>query len=542
MAAARAAAGATHDVVVVGGGMIGASLALALRRAPALASTQLRVALVEARGPPPDSTDGGRDDTAGGGHNPHEAPPQARTVALAAAARDLVEAIGVWNGSLADRATPLRAMRVWDGAGFGSISFGSEGGGGTAMGALVENAELEKALMRTCMDPATGIDLFAPASVARLEFDDGKQWAGDSQPTTIHLNDGTSLRARLVVGADGPGSRIRSLAGIPYASRDYNQHGVVAAVKTLAAGSAGSGLAGTAAAVDQKDAVGRNGGDDAMSRTTATTAYQRFLPTGPVALLPSLPGYMTVVWSTTPARARALVAADDDAFVAALNGALLKPNGGLPPGTSMASSELGTGAGRWDQLGGGRSAAGMMSTLAHRFGTPWAHYLSNASGSGPPTVPHIASVEPGSRAKFPLKFAHAASYVGPRLALVGDAAHSMHVLAGQGANAGFGDVIGLANTVAEAVGAGHDPGDSMFLERYARARRAENTAMMYGVDALAHLFGTDNPALAVLRSVGMSATNAMAPLKDLLMHQAMGTDQRLAPSRNGGRPRAGHLL
>jgi 2-octaprenylphenol hydroxylase len=191
------------------------------------------------------------------------------------------------------------------------------------------------------------------------------------------------------------------------------------------------------------------------------TARQRFLATGPLGLLPLADGRVSIVWSTTPAEAARLAALDDAAFGAAVT----------------------------------RASDGVLGALA-------------------PTAP---------RARFPLRRFNAASYAATRLVLVGDAAHTVHPLAGQGVNQGFLDVHALAQELGRALGAGEDPGDARPLGRYARARRADNAVMGAALDAIFRTFTAEQAALRTGRRLGLRLVNGAAPLKRLLITRALGT-------------------
>jgi 2-polyprenylphenol 6-hydroxylase len=192
------------------------------------------------------------------------------------------------------------------------------------------------------------------------------------------------------------------------------------------------------------------------------TAWQRFLAEGPIALLPLSDGRVSIVWSTTPERAAELREADDAAFCSAV---------------TVASDGC----------------------------------LGQFLAAGP-------------RAAFPLRMRHAPVYSRARYVLVGDAAHAVHPLAGQGVNLGFLDAAALAQTLAEGFAAGRDPGDPALLRRYERWRKPENFLAMAAFDGINRLFSNDNPALGTLRRAGFAAVDRLAPLKGLFIRRAMGLE------------------
>jgi len=395
---------AHHDVVIVGGGIVGATLACAL------AEQGLEVALVEARGAPPPPP-GPRFD--------------ARVSALTRASERLLQALGAWQAIAPARIGPFREMHVWDAAGVGEIHFDSAEIGEPLLGHIVENSVLQRSL-ETRLASDERVSWHRPATVAGLAVaDDGVAVelaaAGEGHP-------GGPLSARLVVGADGSESRVRALAGIGAGVRDYRQKAVVAVVRS--------------------------------ARAHGETAWQRFLPEGPLALLPLPANHSAVVWSTTPERARAL--------------------GEMPP---------------------------------ERF----ARELEQAFES------RLGAIElAGHRAAFPLRRLHAERYVAERVALVGDAAHTIHPLAGQGVNLGLLDAGALAEVVADARDRGRDFARPLTLRRYERWRRGHNLAMQAVMDSFHLLFANRFPPARAVRNLGLAATDRVEPLKRLIMRHASG--------------------
>ncbi len=190
------------------------------------------------------------------------------------------------------------------------------------------------------------------------------------------------------------------------------------------------------------------------------TAWQRFMNDGPLAFLPLRNGYSSIVWSTTPEHVQQLLQLSDVEFRLALTDA-----------------------------------------------------FSNTLGS---------VIENGPRARFPLRYFVTENYIKPRLALVGDAAHTMHPLAGQGVNVGIQDVVALTNILTDAVSQQKDPGATLTLRRYERSRRAENAPMLATVNAFQRLFGSHDPGLTWARNNGMKLTQNIPMLKNQIMRQAMG--------------------
>ena len=386
-----------YDLVIAGGGMVGAALACAL------AGCGLRIAVVEARPPrrqwPEDSID-------------------QRVSAISVASERIFRGLGAWEAMVARGVSPFLEMRVWDAGGSGAIHFDSADLGVARLGHIIENRVIQTALLERL--EAGGVELICPAVIERFRR--------GTEGLRLYLEDGAELRTALLVGADGAASRVRELAGIGTRGWSYEQQAVVAWVRTR--------------------------------QSHEHTAWQRFLPEGPLAFLPLRDGRSSIVWSTTPARAEALLAMDETDFCAALGEA-----------------------------------------FEHRLGQV---------------------LEAGPRAAFPLRLQHARRYVGERLVLVGDAAHTIHPLAGQGVNLGLLDAAALAEVIRDRLQRGRDFAATAALRRYERWRKGDNLLTMAVMDGFQRLFGTDFPPLRLARNAGLTAVDRAQPLKNLFMRHAMG--------------------
>lgn len=385
------------DVAIVGAGMVGAALAALLVR------SGLNIMVIEA----------GSIEVMPRRRN------EGRVSALNAAAERILAAAGAWQAILADGACPYREMHVWDAVGAGSIHFDSADIGEARLGYIVDNQSVVDALIAR-LRGATGLRLRPQARVSALS-----QLADE---VFLDLDDGSRISARLVVGADGAGSHVRRLSGLEVLTHDYEQRAIVASVTT--------------------------------ELPHHRTAWQRFLPTGPLAFLPLADGRCSIVWSTSVAHAEALLAMDEQSF-------------------------------------------------RQELGAAFDHRLGLITACGP-------------RAAFPLRRQHATRYVAPRVALVGDAAHVVHPLAGQGANLGFLDAAALAEVVTDAAARSADIGSSRVLRRYERWRKGDNLATMWAMDGFKRLFSSPVPALRVARSAGLGLTDALTPVKHVLVRRAMG--------------------
>ncbi|MEW5757676.1 MAG: UbiH/UbiF/VisC/COQ6 family ubiquinone biosynthesis hydroxylase [Pseudomonadota bacterium] len=387
-----------HDLIIVGGGMVGATLACEL------AQQDFDVALIETRAP----------DCSW---------PQAefdiRTSAITRASQHMFEHIGAWDGMAARRICPYREMRVWDATGSGAIHFDSAEIGEPDLGHIIENAVIQAALWeRTAAIP--GITRYCPALPQTLLL--------AQEGATLALQDGTRLAARLIVGADGGQSWTREQAGLPTYGWSYQQHAVVAVVRTQ---------------FDHQE-----------------TAWQRFNAEGPLAFLPLAEKTFGIVWSTAPEHAEQLVAMDKAAFLKEL-------------------------------------------------------HLSFGDALG-------RMLEVGARAAYPLRLSHTLRYTATRLALVGDAAHSIHPLAGQGVNLGLSDARALIQTLRDARAKQQDLGHALVLRRYERARKADNLLMLTVMDGFKRLFSNDQPILKSARNLGLNLTDRLTPVKNTVMRQALG--------------------
>ncbi|MGB0722728.1 MAG: UbiH/UbiF/VisC/COQ6 family ubiquinone biosynthesis hydroxylase [Gammaproteobacteria bacterium] len=393
------------DVTIAGGGMVGSALACAL------AQGGLRVALVEGHVPPELDRD---------------APADLRVSALSPASRRMFERIGAWQAMVERRVTPYEAMEVWDAGGAGLIHFDSAELGEPTLGHIIENRVVQLALLERAK-ALPDVRLYTPCRVAGFDNADDH--------SVVRLDDGSAHRTAVLVAADGRDSQLRQWAGIGTRGWEYDQHAVVTTV--------------------------------ACEHGHGNTAWQRFLPGGPLAFLPLWDGRCSIVWSTSPEHARELLDLPDETFRIELARA-----------------------------------------FDHRLG---------------------AVLEVGKRAAFPLRYMHADRYVAGRTVLVGDAAHGVHPLAGQGVNLGLLDVASLAEVMLHARARGADIGDPRVLARYARSRRGHNMAMGLAFDGFKRLFGSQQVPMRIARNIGMGMAGRFAPARQRFMRAAMGLDGDLPP-------------
>ncbi|UAW98850.1 FAD-dependent monooxygenase [Halopseudomonas nanhaiensis] len=393
------------DVIVVGAGMVGATLARALADLP------LRIALVDAMPLPGPA----RTVTTGSGYD-------ARVSAISAASEHIFANLGVWQRLPAAGRSPYRFMRVWDAEGTGEIGFDADALGELRLGHVVENHLIQDALLESLAE--IGVRLFGEQRVEGL-VQEPDSWR-------LLLEGGNYLQAPLVVAADGAKSKLRELAGFAMREWDYLHNAIVTTVQT--------------------------------ERPHQATAWQRFMPTGPLALLPlndrNQAHYCSIVWSVVPEHAGRIMALDDAAFLRELEEAF--------------ESRLG----------------------------------------------RILAAD--QRHRIPLRQRHARRYAMPGLVLIGDAAHSIHPLAGQGVNLGLLDAAELFDVVRAALQRGEGIGALSVLQRYERRRMGANLGMMAAMEGFERLFHANALPLRWIRNTGMRLLDGQSLLKGGIMRRAMG--------------------
>ncbi|KAJ2471437.1 putative ubiquinone biosynthesis monooxygenase, partial [Coemansia sp. RSA 2320] len=422
---ARAPGAELYDVVIVGGGPAGCVLAGALGSSASLAGA--RIALI----------DPGRLDDAR-----HWEPPgdtyHARTLQITASNKRYLDSLGMWGQCFADRIQPCSRAVVTDALGHGKLDLAAAAAGEGHVAYMIETKNLVGGLLRAIHRNAGRVDVFERAKVASVEATEPAPPNGSATATewpVVTLSTKHRLRARLLVGADGGSSLVRKHARIGAYGSNYGQSGLVATL---------------------------------CLEHLNQTAFQRFLPTGPIALLPFPGGFANLVWSLDADRAQLLKTAPEDAFACLVNAAFCLS----PPEMEHLYGLVRAGA----------SADDIKADAAWRLQV----YARNNDGASSWLPPAAAATSPRSRMSFPLRMRMVDRLVADRVALVGDAGHVLHPLAGQGLNMGLEDVQSLAAVLEHAALSGEDFGTLAVLNRYNKQRYMRNLAMQGVVDKVWH--------------------------------------------------------
>lgn len=397
------------DIIIIGCGLVGAVMALSIK------DSNLRVAIADRQ-------------AFDRSQAPFLARPttfDARVSALTVRSQQILQDLEVQEKVEQIRFSPYTDMQVWDGEGTGSIHFSAASLGQAHLGCIVENSVLLAALHEE-LERAQNLTQLIPCTIESIEK--------ANQGMILRSVEGNQYSTRLLIGADGANSRVRELMQFPTREWDYQHTAVVTTVETEA--------------------------------PHQQTAWQRFMATGPLALLPlrqqagDQQRYCSIVWSLVPEQAEAVMDLDDEAFCRHLGNA-----------------------------------------FEHRLGEiKWTD----------------------RRFQLPLRQRHATSYYQDGVALIGDAAHTIHPLAGQGVNLGLLDATELAAQLNRGVAAGREVDDARILARYQRARKGHNLGMMWMMEGFKHLFAEQAPPVQWLRNAGLDAVDGLGLLKNELARRAMG--------------------
>ncbi len=397
------------DVVIVGGGMVGAAVACGL------GGSSLKVAVIEQQMPEPFSS---------------EQPHDLRVSALSIASRKILEAVGAWQGVIDRRSCPFRRMRVWETT--GDTEFSSNDINYSELGHIVENRVTQLALLERLQE-FSNIELLCPVQIKKMEYSENL--------SELQLEDGRCLTARVLVAADGGQSKVRQTVGLGVTSWDYQQQAMVLYIET--------------------------------ENPQQDITWQRFVPTGPQAFLPLTGSYGSIVWYNSADEVRRLKKLDKEQLKQELQNSFPKC------------------------LGPVKAILGVAS--------------------------------------FPLKRQHAQKYVKTGVVLVGDAAHMINPLAGQGVNIGLLDAAALVQVLLEANAKNQDIAKLSILKRYEKMRRFENLKMMTVMDAFYRIFSNEILPLKLVRNLGLGLAERVKPAKNKVMRMAMGLDGELPKLAKGQR-------
>jgi len=403
------------DILIVGAGMVGLTLALAIRK-----TTRLTVAIA-------DKTP----------LSPITEAPSVRVSAINMASQQIFEQLGAWSNIVEQRLQPYQHMHVWDKAGYGKLSFStddiSDASEVEQLGWIIENSVIRSALWNKAQQDS-GITFFTEENITNIGVGDTEVFASFATQMPI--------TAKLVVGADGANSWVRKQMDMPITFRDYDHHAIVATVQ--------------------------------CEQGHQNTAWQVFLPKGPLAFLPLYDKNLcSIVWSTSPEDAERLKALSPEEFSKEL--------------TAASDGRLGN-------------------------------------------VTIISKT-----ASYPLTMRMSQSFNQERVVLVGDAAHTIHPLAGQGVNLGLLDAASLAQIITEDIDKQKEAGQSdsvswassTILNQYSRWRKSEAAEMVAAMESIKQVFTPQNPVTQLVRGLGMNLFNNVKPVKQLMVKQALGMKENL---------------
>ncbi|XP_056282286.1 ubiquinone biosynthesis monooxygenase COQ6, mitochondrial [Pseudoliparis swirei] len=429
-----------YDIIISGGGMVGSAMACALGMDPNLVGK--KILLLEA-----------------GNKNVMDKVPDTystRVSSISPGSATLLSGIGVWEHITKMRCKPYKRMQVWDACSDVLITFDKEDHE-DEMAYIVENDIVVAALTKQLDGLSDNVRVKYRSRVVKYTWPK-PHLAADSIPwVKVTLASGQSVETKLLIGADGSNSMVRQELGIPTVKWDYDQSAVVAVLHL-------------------------------SEPTVNNVAWQRFLPSGPIAMLPLSDTESSLVWSTSHRLAEELLDMDEESFVDAINSAF------------------------WSNAN--------QSELIQKAGSLFRGALSAimpSAGSPRQLPPSVAGIGPKSRVMFPLGVGHASEYIRHRVALIGDAAHRVHPLAGQGVNLGFGDVACLTRLLSRAAFDGKDLGAIQHLLEYETERQRHNLPMMAAIDLMKRLYSTNAAPVVLLRTFGLQATNMVPALKEQIV-------------------------
>ncbi|XP_034078475.1 ubiquinone biosynthesis monooxygenase COQ6, mitochondrial [Gymnodraco acuticeps] len=429
-----------YDVIISGGGLVGSAMACSLGMDPNLEGK--KILLLEA-----------------GNKKVMDKVPDTystRVSSISPGSASFLTGIGAWDHITQMRCKPYKKMQVWDACSDALITFDKDNLE-DEMAYIVENDIAVAALTKQLDSLSDNVQVQYRSKVVKYAWPMPHQ-AADSIPwVKVTLASGETVQTKLLIGADGPNSMVRRALGIPTVKWNYDQSAVVAVLNL-------------------------------SEPTENNVAWQRFLPTGPIAMLPLSDTESSLVWSTSHRLAEELLELDEESFVDAINSAF------------------------WSN----ENQSELIETAGSLFRSALSVLMPSA-GSPRQLPPSVAGISPKSRVMFPLGIGHASEYIRHRVALIGDAAHRVHPLAGQGANLGFGDVACLTKLLSQAAFDGKDLGAIQHLLEYETERQRKNLPMMAAIDLMKRLYSTNAAPVVLLRTFGLQAANMIPTLKEQIM-------------------------
>ncbi|QHO38804.1 Ubiquinone biosynthesis monooxygenase COQ6 [Arachis hypogaea] len=423
-----------YDIAIVGGGMVGMALASFLASVPM--TKQLSVAIIDSNPALSGSMSIKKED-----------PPDPRVSTVTPATISFMKDAGAWKYVEQNRHAYFDKMQVWDYTGLGYARYNARDVNKDLLGYVAENKVLHSALLSCIQDSDFKRTIYplrlnsmtlnrSSMSLVEENMSSRESSSAQGQCARLQLSDGNSIYAKLVVGADGGKSRVRELAGFKTTGWNYSQNAIICTVE---------------------------------HPSENRCAWQRFLPTGPIALLPIGDKFSNIVWTMSPTESNQRKSITEEEFLKDVNSAL----------------DYGCGP----------------------------HPTSSLSGTR-----DLAS----ERMVFPLSLRHANSYASKRVVLIGDAAHTVHPLAGQGVNLGFGDAYSLSRIIAEGIALGTDIGEVNLLKKYEAERKPANISMVAILESFQKAYSVDFGPFNILRAAAFHGANYIPPLKRSIISYASG--------------------